>query len=282
MIRVSGMTLLNDSNVITQRVNATTCHNTHVGPDLIIARLRAIREPRMRVLALISALGEGEPSAWVEALAAIITRAHVVDDPDASETLECLTHAAGDELLPYDRRKQLYEAATEHNLPAIARLFLVASPQGELPRQLEKQLGPERRLRPTDRPLTLGERKALARTHRRDQLILLISDPHPEVVTILLDNPHVTEADVVKIAATRPAVPESLAKVAAHARWSVRHAVKRALVLNPSTPLADAIRIATTLRAPELAELAADHSLPEPLRKHASEVLAELQSRPRA
>lgn len=282
MIRVSGMTLLNDYNVITQRVMATTCHNAHVGPDLIISRLRAIREPRMRVLALISALGEGEPAAWVEALAAIITRAKLVDDPDASEALEALTHAVADEALGYDRRKQLYEAAAERNLPAVGRLFLVASPQGELPRTLEKQLGPERPLRPADRPLTLGERKALARTHRRDQLLLLIRDPHPQVVGILLDNPHVTEADIVKIAAMRPAVPESLAKVAAHPRWSVRHAVKRALVLNPSTPLADAIRIATTLRAPELAELAADHSLPEPLRQHAAEVLAELQSRPRA
>lgn len=260
----------------------TTCHNTHVGPDLIISRLRAIREPRMRVLALISALGEGEAAAWAEALAAIITRAKLVDDPDASEFVEALTHAVGDETLGYDRRKQLYVAATEAGLPAVARLFLVASPQGELPRQLEKQLGPERPLRPADRPLTLGERKALARTHRRDQLLLLIRDPHPQVVAILLDNPHVTEADIIKVAAMRPAVPESLAKVAAHPRWSVRHAVKRALVLNPSTPLADAIRIATTLRAPELAELAADHSLPEPLRQHAREVLAELNSRPRA
>jgi len=236
----------------------------------------------MRVLALISALGEAEASAWVEALAAIITRAKLVDDPDASATLEALTHAVADETLGYARRKQLYEAATEAGLPAVARLFLVASPQGELPRQLEKQLGPERPLRPADRPLTLGERKALARTHLREKLLLLIRDPHPQVVAILLDNPHVTEADVVKIAAMRPAVPESLARVAAHPRWSVRHAVKRALVLNPSTPLADAIRIATTLRASELAELAGDHSLPEPLRQHASEVLAELTSRPRA
>src|SRR5690242_13363675 len=282
MIRVSGMTLLNDSNVITQRVMTTTCHNPHVGPDLIIARLRGIREPRMRVLALVSALGEGDAAAWAFALAAIITRAKLVDDPDASETLETLTHAVADEALGYDRRKQLYTAASEHNLPAVARLFLVASPQGELPRQLEKQLGPERPLRPADRPLTLGERKALARTHNREQLLLLIRDPHPQVVAILLDNPHVTEQDIVKIAAARPAAPESLAKVAAHPRWSVRHAVKRALVLNPSTPLADAIRIATTLRAPELTELAADHSLPEPLRQHASEVLAELSSRPRA
>ncbi len=236
----------------------------------------------MRVLSLIGALGEGEPAAWVEALAAIITRAHTVDDPDALEVVQAITHAAADATLPYATRQHLYTAAVGAGQPAIARLFLIASPPSELPQQLQKQLGPERPLRPTDRPLTLGERKALARTHRRDQLLLLIRDPHPQVVAILLDNPHVTEGDVVKMAASRPAVPESLQKIAAHARWSVRHAVKRALVLNPSTPLADAIRIATTLRAAELEELAADHALPEQLRKHAAELLAELSSRPRA
>ena len=236
----------------------------------------------MRVLALISALGEDEAASWVEAFANIVTRAHDVDDADALETLETITHAAAEPMLPYAIRQRLYEAAREHDLPAIARLFMVASPPTELPATLVKQLGPERPLRPADRPLTLGERKALARTHRRDKLLLLLRDPHPQVVAILLDNPHVTEADVVKISAMRPAVPESLAKVAAHARWSVRHAVKKALVQNPSTPLADAIRIATTLRASELTELAADHALPDELRRHASELLAKLTSRPRA
>ena len=236
----------------------------------------------MRALALVGALSEGEPSAWIEALAAIVARAHLVDDADALETLETITHAVADPSLPYTTRQSLYQAAVETNKPAIARLFLVASPQAELPRSLEKQLGPERPLRPADRPLTLGERKALARTHRRDKILLLLRDPHPAVVAILLDNPHVTEADVIKMAAARPAVPESLGKIAAHQRWSVRHPVKRALVLNPSTPLADAIRIATTLRQPELAEIAADHSLPETLRKHATDVLADLHSRPRA
>lgn len=261
---------------------SSTCHNDGVGPDLIIARLRAIREPRMRVLALVSALGEGDPASWAEALAAIIARAHVVDDAGALETLETVTHAVADASLSYDTKKRLYEAATERGLPAVARLFLGASPQGEIPAHLQKQLGPERPLRPADRPLTLGERKALARTHRREQLLLLLRDPHPMVVAILLDNPHVTEHDIVKMAAMRPAVPESLAKIAAHARWSVRHAVKRALVLNPATPLADAIRIATTLRPAELAEIAADHALPEPLRQHATEVLANVSTRPRA
>jgi uncharacterized protein (UPF0147 family) len=236
----------------------------------------------MRVLTLITALSEGEPMLWVEALAAIVTRAHVVDDVDALQTLETITQATADPALPYATRQRLYTAAVDRNLPAIARLFLSASPQGQLPQQLKRQLGPERPLRPTDRPLTLGERKSLARTHRRDKLSLMVRDPHPDVVTILLDNPHVTESDIVKMAAARPAVPDSLTKIAAHPRWSVRHAVKRALVLNPSTPLADAIRIATTLRSAELAELAADPSLPELLRKHAADVLADLHSRPRA
>jgi len=261
---------------------SSTCHTIRVGPEHIIVRLKAIRDPRMRVLALIGALCEDEPTAWVHALAAIMTRAHLSDDPDAAEALEAITHAAADPTLSYAARQRLYEAAVEQQLPAIARLFLVASPTTMGPRDLAKSLAPERPLKPTGRPLTLGERKALARTHDREQILLLVRDPHPAVVAILLDNPHVTEADIVRIASARPAVPASLATIAAHPRWSVRHAVKRALVLNPSTLLADAIRIATTLRGQELRELAADHSLREPLRRHAADVAAAALRRPQA
>jgi hypothetical protein len=253
-----------------------------VGPEHILARLKAIRDPRMRVIVLVEALAEGDAVGWVEVLAAIVTRAHLAADVDAIEALESITKAAADGALPYQSRQRLYEAASLGGMPSIARLFLVASPSVALPSQLKKQLGPERPLKPRGRPLTLGERKALARTHRREELLLLTRDPHPVVVAILLDNPYVTEIDIVRMASTRPAVPESLAKSAVHPRWSVRHTVKRALVLNPSTPLADAIRIATTLHPQELRELAADHSLPEPLRTHATEVHAATLRRPQA
>jgi hypothetical protein len=260
----------------------STCHTIAVAPEHIIARLKALRDPRMRVIALIEALREDEPTAWVHVLAAIMARAHLNADPDATEALEAITHAAADPALAYDTRQQLYEAATEQRLPAIARLFLVASPVTMGSRELAKSLAPERALKPTGRPLTLGERKSLARTHDREQILLLLRDPHPAVVAILLDNPHVTEGDIVRIACARPAVPASLATLAAHPRWSVRHAVKRALVLNPSTPLADAIRIATTLRPQELRELAADPSLPQPLRVHAADVYTAALRRPQA
>lgn len=236
----------------------------------------------MRALLLVEAFGQGDADLWIVAIAAIMTRAHTADDAAAIETLETITHAAAEVTLSYATRKRLYEAALVHNHPAIARLFLSVSPTAELPVTLKKQLGPERPLRPADRPLTLGERKSLARTHRRDKIILMVRDPHPAVVEILLSNPHVTEADIVRMAAMRPAVPDALAKIASHPRWSVRHAVKRALVLNPATPLADAIRIATTLKAAELNELAADHSLPDLLRQHAAEVLSNVARRPRA
>src|SRR6185369_10735468 len=123
----------NDSKVITHRAKASTCHTESVGPDHIIGRLKAIRDPRMRVLALVGALGEGSPDEWVQALSTIVTRAHLVDDADAMETLQALTHAAAEPSLPYELRQRLYTAAVERNLPTIARLFLVASPQGELP-----------------------------------------------------------------------------------------------------------------------------------------------------
>ena len=261
---------------------SSTCHTNRVGPDHIIARLKALRDPRVRILVLIEALRDGDPTTWVHALATILARAHVGDDDDSAEALETLTRAAGDPGLSYELRQGLYEAAVAERQPAIARLFLVASPTTMDGPQLAKSLAPERALKPTGRPLTLGERKSLARTHDRQQILLLLRDPHPAVVTILLDNPHVTETDVVRIAAARPAVPSALSLLAAHPRWSVRHPVKRALVWNPSTPLADAVRIATTLRSLELRALAADPTLREALRTHAAEVYAAALRRPRA
>lgn len=236
----------------------------------------------MRVLALCEAFGQGEPGEWVEAIATIVTRSQLIGDDDTQVALEAIRQAAADPALAYPARQGLYEAAVARQMTTVARLFLLASPSVVAEPTIQKHLAPERALRPTGRPLTLGERKALARTHRREELLLLIRDPHPQVVAIVLDNPHVTEAEIVRIAAVRNAVPESLSKIAAHPRWGVRHGVKRALVLNPATPLADAIRIATTLRPAELAEIAADPQLAEALRRHAHDLHVASQRRPRA
>ena len=245
-----------------------------MGPAALIGRLKGIREPDHRRRALAESLAEGDPDTWTETLAALLRRAVTTDDADTAAAVACLTQAVAEPLLPYVARKALYESARRRGHDAVARLFLEVSPPAAPKEAMAAHLKPERPLRPRGRALTLGERKALARTHERDAILLLIRDPHPEVVAILLDNPHVTEADVVRIAAARPGAPQALARIVEHLRWSARYRVRRALVLNPATPLHLAVRMTTTLRPGDLREIAGDVALPEPVRTHAAQILA--------
>lgn len=95
---------------------------------------------------------------------------------------------------------------------------------------------PAKRTEGSARPLSLGERKSLARKRDRNLLARVLRDPHPDVVRIVLDNPALTEIDVVRLCARRPVRHEVLAQVFVHTRWIVRYRVRLALALNPHTP----------------------------------------------
>jgi hypothetical protein len=243
-------------------------------PGALVARLKAIREPALRRRALADWLATGDAEQWAETLAALLRRAVSTDDPDTAAAVDVLAHAVAEPALAYAQKKALYEAARSGGHDAVARLFLDASPNSPSDDELARAMQPERPVKPRGRALTLGERKSLARSHARDALTLLVKDPHPDVVAILLDNPHLVEDDVVRIAAARPGVAPTLAVVAKHARWSTRYAVRRALVLNPATPLHLAVRLATTLRPADLRELAGDPLIAPPVRTHAAQLLS--------
>lgn len=87
------------------------------------------------------------------------------------------------------------------------------------------------------RPLTLGERKSLARKPDRAMTERLLRDPHPDVIRQLLANPKVTEDDVLSLASRRPCRPDVLAQIARTPRWTHRPRIRIALILNPDTPL---------------------------------------------
>lgn len=117
------------------------------------------------------------------------------------------------------------------------------------------------------RPLTLGERKSLARRRDRNVLARVLRDPSPDVVRILLENPALTEADVVRLAARRPIDPRVLLALVVDLRWVVRPAVRKSLVQNPWTPLDVALRLLPHLTRAELTELERAADLREPLRE---------------
>lgn len=101
------------------------------------------------------------------------------------------------------------------------------------------------------RPLSLGERKSVARTRDRALLARVLRDPHPDVIRILLGNPNLTEPDVVRLVAQRPIQPEVLREVCCSPRWVVRHGVRVALTKNPYLPLPFALRFVPQISATE-------------------------------
>jgi len=275
-----------------------------VQPSRFVAAVNALPDPSIRVKALAEALhlamatpsseqatavGPSQlpvvPSIWAgldawviafaDALAAARNRTLLDSNVQlqASIALETVTLVMASASLAYEVRSALYDRAIALNKPEIARLLFTATATDAVTTRRLKGLEPERPLRPRDRALSLGERKALARTHSRESLLLIAKDPHPAVVAIILDNPHLTEPDVVRIASTRPAMAEGLELIANHPRWRTRVAVKRALVYNPFAAVATALRMMTTLPMHDVRELHGSGALSPPLLAHAELLL---------
>jgi len=174
--------------------------------------------------------------------------------------------------VPYEHQRDLYACARARGLSDLAQLFLSAT---ATPTADERALG--RALALGGRPLTLGERKQLARTAatqpgQRELLDRLLRDPDPAVIRLLLQNPKLTESDVIVIAARRPTRPEIQREVFAAGRWVARYRVKRTLVLNPFTPSDLAIRLLGFLRDRDLALVAVDAELAPAVREAAERI----------
>jgi hypothetical protein len=126
-------------------------------------------------------------------------------------------------------------------------------------------------------PETLGLLKTRARTARdADTLSRLALASNPQVVRNLLLNPRLTEPDVVRLAARRPARPEPLVEVW-RSRWSCRHLVRRALVFNPYLPPEVGVKLVPLLLRTDWEEIQEDGSLHAAVRAEARTLLASPQ-----
>lgn len=123
------------------------------------------------------------------------------------------------------------------------------------------------------RPLTLGERKSLARRPPPELLPRVLADPHPDVIRMLLASPRLTEDHVVSLCVRRPGRAEVLHEVARHPRWCHRPRVRMALVQNPATPPEVAITLVALLRVQELRSVVDTLALHPSVRAAATERL---------
>jgi hypothetical protein len=124
------------------------------------------------------------------------------------------------------------------------------------------------------RDLTVGGRRSLARAPTRRAFDKLLSDPHPLVIRQLLENPRLTEDDVVRIAARRPVRPEAVTAIARSERWLKRPRVRLAILLNPGSPPTVAMPLLAACTRSELVEIVHGADTSKVLRATARELLS--------
>jgi hypothetical protein len=123
------------------------------------------------------------------------------------------------------------------------------------------------------RELTLGERRSLARRPTRASFDRLLADPHPLVIRQLLENPKLTEDDVVRLATRRPAHSAALRELANCPKWLCRSRVRMSILLNPgSSPILTHPLLSVCSRT-ELREVGRSMHISPELRRVAAEYL---------
>jgi hypothetical protein len=121
----------------------------------------------------------------------------------------------------------------------------------------------------------LGMRKALARRPDFKLIQRIARDQDHRVIRTLLDNPRLTEKDVIHIGATRPTSSKVLEVIYDHPKWISRYSVKKVIVFSPYSPLSLSIRLLTFMNLGDLEELCTTFELNELLRKQAERIIEE-------
>ena len=230
--------------------------------ERLARRMAALRDPAMRITYLRYLAAELEVERLTDVIAIVLARC-AGREPPFTELMLGLSVALADPMME-ERRGQLAACAADRGLDEVARLFRA---RPEEPAEGREEAPAGARAQSGERPLTLGERKSLARSHDRGLITRLLRDPHPEVIRVALGNPHLTEEDVIRLAARRPISAQILRTIFLSPRWVIRARVRYALIRNPRCPLELALQLAPLLDAREAAEVAASPELGELLRE---------------
>ncbi len=124
-------------------------------------------------------------------------------------------------------------------------------------------------------PVAEEARAAKASMAREGEIANFVHDPSPRVIRALLENPSLSEDDILVIAGRKNLPGEILDAIFKDKRWSESYPVRLALAKNPKTPLFSALSIARFLRLFDLAEITRSHVLPVIYRKKLESIVIE-------
>ncbi|MFW6051874.1 MAG: hypothetical protein ACODAU_11910 [Myxococcota bacterium] len=228
--------------------------------EALARRVRALQDADIRVAYVRHELGRMDPGTAADVVTVVSARAQAREDGHARLLLAISLALADPDTEPL--RRAIVATAAARGQREVAALFAVrpeASADADDKAHEVPDFG-------SGRPLTLGERKALARRNDRRLIARVLRDPHPDVIRVLLGNPSLTEDDVVRLCARRPVRSEVLREVFRAPRWLARYRVRRALVRNPHCPRELALQLAPHLNAQDAREVSESPELHDEVR----------------
>jgi hypothetical protein len=126
--------------------------------------------------------------------------------------------------------------------------------------------------------LPLGQKVGLARRGSARVAGALLAEGHAQVLSVVLDNAYLTEAQILKVLSREKLPPDVIRAITQHRKWSCGYNVRLALVRHPGSTLSSVLAYLPELTVSDLRELTAPGIASESLRKY---LLAEIQRRTR-
>lgn len=124
--------------------------------------------------------------------------------------------------------------------------------------------------------LPLGQKVTLARRGPARVAGALLADAHPQALEPVLDNPNLTEAQVLKVLSREKLPQQAVQAISHHRKWSLVYNIRLALIRHPASTLSTVLAFLPEITVSDLRELASPGIVSESLRKY---LQAEIQRR---
>src|SRR5260370_28951461 len=114
--------------------------------------------------------------------------------------------------------------------------------------------------------LPLGQKITLARGGPARVAGALLAEGQAQVISVVLDNPYMTEAQILKVLSREKLPAPVIPAIVRHRKWSISYNVRLALVRHAAAPLGAGLSYLPHLTVSDSRGLAAPRIVPERLR----------------
>lgn len=123
------------------------------------------------------------------------------------------------------------------------------------------------------RDLNIAQKVRLAMIGTKGERSILIRDSNKMVSRAVIRSPAISDSEALAYAGIKSLPDEVVKFMASNKKWVRHYQMKKALIMNPKCPMAEAIRFLRHMRAGDLKAIARSRGLPGPVAKAAKQMI---------